>query len=81
MQDLECFFGWCTGIVRVTQRAGGNGISGPAPPIVAGLVPTAWYPNAVSPSNAGSMMYVANGKSDPGANPEAETRSTNQHVP
>ena len=35
---------------------------------VAGLVPTGWYPNSVSA--AGDMLYVVNGRSDPGANPK-----------
>ncbi len=34
---------------------------------VAGLVPTGWYPNSVSA--AGDMLYVVNGRSDPGPNP------------
>ena len=36
-----------------------------------GLIPTAWYPNAIVVSYDGSMLYVANGKSIPGANPKA----------
>jgi YVTN family beta-propeller protein len=40
-----------------------------APHSVSGLVPTAWYPHAVSLSGDGTMLYVANGKIDPGANP------------
>ena len=35
---------------------------------VAGLVPTGWYPNSVSAAN--DMLYVVNGRSDPGANPK-----------
>jgi DNA-binding beta-propeller fold protein YncE len=38
---------------------------------VVGLIPTGWYPNAVSASHDGSMLYVVNGKSVPGANPKA----------
>jgi len=55
-------------------------LTGPAPHTVSGLVPTAWYPHAVSLSNDGSMMYVANGKIDPGANPKYETGSANQYI-
>jgi DNA-binding beta-propeller fold protein YncE len=55
-------------------------LTGPAPHAVAGLIPTAWYPNAVSVSGAGSTLYVANGKTDPGANPMYETGSANQYV-
>ena len=43
-------------------RVGGSG-----PHYVAGLVPTAWYPNSVSA--VGDMVYVVNGRSDPGPNP------------
>ncbi len=35
---------------------------------VAGLVPTGWYPNSVSAANG--MLYVVNGRSDPGPNPK-----------
>jgi YVTN family beta-propeller protein len=38
---------------------------------VIGLIPTAWYPNAVSVSQDGSMLYVVNGKSNAGPNPKA----------
>ena len=55
-------------------------LSGPAPHAVAGLVPTAWYPHAVSLSKDGSVMYVANSKIDPGKNPSYETGSANQYV-
>jgi hypothetical protein len=36
---------------------------------VAGLIPTGWYPNSVSISADGSVLYVVNGKSVPGPNP------------
>lgn len=36
---------------------------------VVGLVPTAWYPNAVSVSRDGKFLYVVNAKSIPGPNP------------
>jgi YVTN family beta-propeller protein len=39
-------------------------------PRTVGLIPTAWYPNAVTTSADGKMLYVANGKSIPGANPK-----------
>ncbi len=41
------------------------------PTEVAGLIPTAWYPNAVSVNRAGTMLYVANGKSNAGPNPQS----------
>jgi DNA-binding beta-propeller fold protein YncE len=42
-----------------------------APAEVSGLIPTGWYPNAVSLNRAGTMLYVANGKSSAGPNPDA----------
>jgi DNA-binding beta-propeller fold protein YncE len=36
---------------------------------VVGLIPTGWYPNSVSFSGDGSMVYVVNGKSPTGPNP------------
>jgi DNA-binding beta-propeller fold protein YncE len=41
------------------------------PTEVAGLIPTPWYPNAVSLNRAGTMLYIANGKSVTGPNPQA----------
>jgi YVTN family beta-propeller protein len=55
-------------------------LSGPAPHTVSGLLPTAWYPHAVSLSSDGNVMYVANGKIDPGKDPNYETGSANQYV-
>jgi YVTN family beta-propeller protein len=55
-------------------------LAGPAPHTVSGLVPTAWYPHSVSLSNDGSVMYISNGKIDPGANPKYETGSANQYI-
>ena len=40
------------------------------------LVPTGWYPNAVSVSRDGAQLYVANGKSPTGANPKGCRNST-----
>jgi DNA-binding beta-propeller fold protein YncE len=37
---------------------------------VTGLIPTGWYPNSVSFSGDGSTVYVVNGKSPTGPNPE-----------
>jgi YVTN family beta-propeller protein len=36
---------------------------------VIGLIPTAWYPNAVSASRDGRVLYVVNSKSNAGPNP------------
>jgi YVTN family beta-propeller protein len=38
------------------------------PTEVAGLIPTAWYPNAVSLNRPGTILYVVNGKSIAGPN-------------
>ena len=38
---------------------------------VIGLIPTGWYPSALSVSQDGRMLYVLNGKSNAGPNPEA----------
>src|SRR5262249_31023893 len=38
---------------------------------VAGLLPTGWYPNAVSVSRDGHLLYVVNAKSSAGPNPGA----------
>ena len=51
------------------QSAGSNGPSG-AKSELRGLVPTGWYPNSVSVSADGSMLYVVNGKSNAGPNPQ-----------
>ena len=40
------------------------------PSEVVGLIPTGWYPNAVSVNRAGTTLYVANGKSVAGPNPK-----------
>lgn len=37
---------------------------------VEGLIPTGWYPDSVSVSADGSMLYVANAKSNAGPNPK-----------
>lgn len=37
---------------------------------VVGLIPTGWYPNAVSLNRNGSVLYVVNGKSNAGPNPK-----------
>jgi YVTN family beta-propeller protein len=55
-------------------------LAGGAPHTVSGLVPTAWYPHAVSLSSDGTMMYIANGKIDPGSNPDYEVAGANQYV-
>ena len=61
-------------------------------PVVRGLIPTGWYPDAVAVSKAGDKLYVVNGKSPPGPNPggcrnslaiqhaDAGCRPNNQYV-
>lgn len=43
---------------------------------VVGLIPTGWYPNSVSLSKNGDMLYVVNGKSNAGPNPGACRNTT-----
>ncbi len=42
----------------------------PKPSRVIGLIPTGWYPNAVVMGDGGRTLYIANGKSPAGPNPE-----------
>jgi YVTN family beta-propeller protein len=41
-------------------------LDGKSPHRVAGLIPTGWYPNSVAVSADGAMLYVVNGRSNPG---------------
>lgn len=43
---------------------------------VIGLIPTGWYPNSVSVSKNGDTLYVVNGKSNAGPNPDACRNTT-----
>src|SRR5207248_478092 len=43
----------------------------PATSRVIGLIPTGWYPNAVAIGRGGRALYVVNGKSNAGPNPQA----------
>ena len=45
-------------------------LTGPAPHRVQSLLPTGWYPNAVSVGRRNPMLYVVNGRSAGGANRE-----------
>src|SRR5271168_1677039 len=47
---------------------------------VTGLIPTGWYPNSVSVSSNGKTLYIVNGKSAAGPNPQEETGSANQYI-
>ena len=53
-------------------------LAGLPPHSVAGLVPTGWYPTAVSVSADGGTMWVANNKSEQGPNPEHLTSATSR---
>ncbi len=55
-------------------RLGENG----PPSEVAGLLPTGWYPDAVAVNGDDRMLYIVNGKSAPGPNPDlhAEKKAT-----
>jgi DNA-binding beta-propeller fold protein YncE len=58
-----------TNAVAVIQLSGTAATNAGAQ--LVGLIPTAWYPTAVSASRDGSTLYVVNGKSVPGPNPRA----------
>jgi YVTN family beta-propeller protein len=47
---------------------------------VTGLIPTGWYPNSISASGNGKTLYIVNGKSAAGPNPQEETGSSNQYI-
>jgi YVTN family beta-propeller protein len=47
---------------------------------VTGLIPTGWYPNSVSVSGDGKKLYIVNGKSASGPNPQYQTASANQYI-
>jgi DNA-binding beta-propeller fold protein YncE len=64
-----------------------------SPAEVSGLIPTGWYPNAISLNRVGTMLYVATGKSGTGPNPQgcrnnakpdrddaARCRAANQYI-
>ena len=40
------------------------------------MIPTGWYPHSLSLSNDGAELYVVNGKSEPGPNPQNLSSST-----
>lgn len=44
------------------------------PSAVIGLLPTGWYPNAVSVSRGDRMLYIVNAKSMPGPNPDLQAQ-------
>lgn len=50
----------------------------PAGSRVLGLLPTAWYPNAVEAAKDGKGLFILNGKSVAGPNPDACPKSTHE---
>jgi YVTN family beta-propeller protein len=51
-------------------------LAGPAPHSTVGLIPTGWYPQGIGVSKDGGTLYVVNGKSNPGPNPDYGSTST-----
>jgi len=56
-------------VIRLARDGDGEGGSG-ARSELQGVIPTGWYPNSVSVSADGSMLYVVNGKSNTGPVPQ-----------
>lgn len=58
------------GVIEISgDNASGEDQSGEKSKVV-GLIPTGWYPNSVSVSADGSTLYIVNGKSNAGPNPQ-----------
>ena len=60
--------GGANSLAVISLAPGGAGHAGGR---MVGLIPTAWYPDAVRASADGRMLYVANARSVPGPNPGA----------
>ena len=56
-------------VIALSERDRGAGVTA-KPSRVIGLVPTGFYPNAVSVSRDGGALFVAHGKSPTGPNPK-----------
>jgi YVTN family beta-propeller protein len=56
-------------VIRPARDGDGEGGSGGQSELQ-GVIPTGWYPNSVSVSADGSMLYVVNGKSNAGPVPQ-----------
>src|SRR6266849_6814330 len=58
-------------VIHLSKNSAGIG-AGPAgaKSELSGLIPSGWYPNSVSVSTDGSTLYVVNGKSNAGPNPQ-----------
>jgi YVTN family beta-propeller protein len=57
-------------VIHLGDNGDGNNDGSGARSELKGLIPTGWYPNTVSVSSDGSMLYVVNGKSNAGPNPQ-----------
>src|SRR5215510_5938617 len=56
-------------VIRLAEDRDGDGDRDDHSRVVA-LIPTGWYPNSVSLNRTGSILYVVNGKSNAGPNPQ-----------
>lgn len=57
-------------VIRLANDSESNSWSFRERSAVIGLIPTGWYPNSVSVSADGFTLYVVNGKSNAGPNPQ-----------
>jgi YVTN family beta-propeller protein len=57
-------------VVHLAQNGDGESGDSSRRSELTGLIPTGWYPNSVSVSADGSRLYVVNGKSNAGPNPQ-----------
>jgi YVTN family beta-propeller protein len=58
-------------VIRLAHDGDGDGQGGSsATSELQGVIPTGWYPNSVSVSADGSMLYIVNGKSNTGPVPQ-----------
>jgi YVTN family beta-propeller protein len=62
-----------------TNSASVIDISNPAP-VVKGMIPTGWYPNAIAVSKRGGKLYVVNGKSPTGPIPNGTSESYDEQL-
>lgn len=80
-------------VIQLGKKAAPAGARAVPTSRVVGLIPTGWYPNAVAVRPDGEVLYVVNGKSNTGPNPDTcrnttsiapgslnECRAANQYV-
>lgn len=63
-------------VIKLVPAIFGDRTSAPPQNAVTGLIPTGWYPSAVSVSKDGKMLYVLDTKSVPGPNPDGCRNTT-----